>query len=156
MSEVLRFPIKENGLYSSLPYAAMWVASILMGFWSDHMINKNQISITNARKLFTTIGDSINLILPKKILILLFAFSFGRSIDIYRRCFLCWMQQTHCRHPLHSCHGNDGRFLPWNESQLAGLVAQLCWIIDGYDEWHWSFDWSHWVNFVFFSHFVKN
>jgi hypothetical protein len=65
------------------------------------------------------------------------------------------MQQNHCRHPLHSCHGNNGRFLPWNESQLAGLVAQLCWIIDGYDEWHWSFDWSHWVNFVFFSYFVK-
>lgn len=56
MADVLKFPIKENGLYSSLPYASMWIASILMGFWSDWMIVKKIINITNARKFFTTIG----------------------------------------------------------------------------------------------------
>lgn len=59
MSDVLRFPIKENGLYSSLPYASMWIVSIALGFVSDWMITRNHISITNARKLFTTIGESL-------------------------------------------------------------------------------------------------
>lgn len=57
MSDVLRFPIKENGLYSSLPYASMWIVSIALGFVSDAIINRKIVSITNARKLFTTIGE---------------------------------------------------------------------------------------------------
>lgn len=56
MSDVLKFPIKENGLYSSLPYASMWIVSISLGFLSDWMIVKKIINITNSRKLFTTIG----------------------------------------------------------------------------------------------------
>lgn len=56
MADVLRFPIKENGLYSSLPYASMWIVSVGLGFVSDWMITRKVINITNARKLFTTIG----------------------------------------------------------------------------------------------------
>jgi hypothetical protein len=56
MSDVLRFPIKENGLYSSLPYAAMWIVSIGLGFVSDWMIANKHINITNSRKLWTTVG----------------------------------------------------------------------------------------------------
>ena len=57
MSDVLRFPIKQNGLYSSLPYLAMWIVSIALGFVSDWMISKKHINITNSRKLWTTIGE---------------------------------------------------------------------------------------------------
>jgi ACS family sodium-dependent inorganic phosphate cotransporter len=57
MSDVLQFSIKENGLYSSLPYAFMWVSSVAMGFVADWMINKNWINVTNTRKLYTTIGE---------------------------------------------------------------------------------------------------
>lgn len=57
MSDVLKFAIKENGLYSSLPYACMWIVSITTGFLSDYIIKKKYINITNARKLFTTIGE---------------------------------------------------------------------------------------------------
>lgn len=56
MSDVLRYSIKQNGLYSSLPYASMWIVSISLGFLSDWMIVGKHITITNARKLFTTIG----------------------------------------------------------------------------------------------------
>ena len=56
MSDVLRFAIKQNGLYSSLPYACMWVVSIATGFLSDWLITNKHVTITNARKLFTTIG----------------------------------------------------------------------------------------------------
>lgn len=57
MADVLNFSIKKNGLYSSLPYALMWVSSIGMGFICDWMINKKWINVTNSRKLYTTIGE---------------------------------------------------------------------------------------------------
>ncbi|XP_037911071.1 putative inorganic phosphate cotransporter isoform X2 [Hermetia illucens] len=56
MSDVLNFPIKENGLFSALPYAVMWIVSITTGFLGDWMITKNIMGITMSRKVFTTIA----------------------------------------------------------------------------------------------------
>lgn len=56
MSDVLRFSIKENGIYSSLPYALMWIVAILTGFLSDWCIARKFLSITAARKWFTGIA----------------------------------------------------------------------------------------------------
>lgn len=56
MSDVLRFSIKDNGIYSSLPYIVMWTVSITTGFLSDYLIVKQYLGITNARKLFTAVG----------------------------------------------------------------------------------------------------
>lgn len=61
MSDVLQFSIKQNGFYSALPYACMWVASIAMGFVCDWMINKKWINVTNSRKLYTTIGSKFKI-----------------------------------------------------------------------------------------------
>ncbi|KAG5676613.1 hypothetical protein PVAND_006433 [Polypedilum vanderplanki] len=57
MSDVLQFSIKENGLYSALPYLFMWVFSVGMGFIADWMIVKGWINVTNTRKLYTTIAS---------------------------------------------------------------------------------------------------
>lgn len=59
MADVLKFNIKENGLYSTLPYVAMWIMSILFGSFSDWMLTKKWLSITNSRKLFTTLSFTI-------------------------------------------------------------------------------------------------
>lgn len=56
MSDVLKFSIKDNGIYSSLPYLLMWVVSVSTGFLSDFLITRNCCSITGARKWFTGIG----------------------------------------------------------------------------------------------------
>lgn len=56
MDNVLRFPIKANGLYSSLPYLAMWIVSLSSGYLSDVLINRGVLGITNARKFFTVLG----------------------------------------------------------------------------------------------------
>lgn len=56
MSDVLKFSIKENGIYSSLPYITMWVVAQTIGFLSDFLINRGYMSITNVRKLFTSVG----------------------------------------------------------------------------------------------------
>lgn len=57
MSEVLQFPIKDNGIYSSLPYLVMWAVSVSTGFLSDFLIVRSLITITGARKWFTAIGS---------------------------------------------------------------------------------------------------
>lgn len=60
MSDVLRFSIKDNGLYSSLPYLFMWGVSVSTGFLSDFLIVRNVVTITGARKIFTGVGELKN------------------------------------------------------------------------------------------------
>lgn len=59
MSEVLHFSIKDNGLYSSMPYLVMWICSVSTGFLSDVLITRNIITITGARKIFTGVAAVI-------------------------------------------------------------------------------------------------
>lgn len=56
LKDVLQLSIKEIGIYSSLPYLVMWIISILSGFLSDFLIARNITTITNARKIFSTLG----------------------------------------------------------------------------------------------------
>lgn len=56
MNDVLKFSIKENGVYSSLPYITMFIAAQLTAFVTDWLIIKKYVSITNIRKFCTAIG----------------------------------------------------------------------------------------------------
>lgn len=56
MNDVLRFSIKKNGLYTSLPYVALWMVALCTGFLSDFLIKRKYLGITNSRKVFTSIG----------------------------------------------------------------------------------------------------
>lgn len=60
MSDVLHFSIKDNGIYSSLPYLLMWAVSVSTGFLSDFLITRSIISITGARKIFTAVGKFVD------------------------------------------------------------------------------------------------
>ncbi|EDW76097.2 uncharacterized protein Dwil_GK15280 [Drosophila willistoni] len=53
MSDVLRFSIKSNGLYTSLPYLAMWLASLASGPLADWLIRTGKLTITSERKILT-------------------------------------------------------------------------------------------------------
>jgi MFS transporter, ACS family, solute carrier family 17 (sodium-dependent inorganic phosphate cotransporter), member 5 len=59
MSDVLKLDIKKNAWSSSIPYLAMWIVSIGLGFFNDWLIIKDYISITNSRKLWTSFGMKI-------------------------------------------------------------------------------------------------
>lgn len=59
MADVLKFDIKENGSYSTLPYISMWVMSIVFATLSDWMLSKKLIGLTASRKLFTSIAFTI-------------------------------------------------------------------------------------------------
>lgn len=56
MRQVLGFGVQEVGLYSSLPYIFMWLCSVGCGFLCDFLIDRDHVSITNARKIFSTVG----------------------------------------------------------------------------------------------------
>ncbi|XP_063235471.1 LOW QUALITY PROTEIN: putative inorganic phosphate cotransporter [Bacillus rossius redtenbacheri] len=57
MNDVMKFNIAQNGYLSSIPYIAMWVASIAFGVVADWLIARRTLSITNTRKIFTTIAS---------------------------------------------------------------------------------------------------
>jgi MFS transporter, ACS family, solute carrier family 17 (sodium-dependent inorganic phosphate cotransporter), other len=59
MSDVLKFNVKENGFYSSLPYVAMWICTMIFSVISDFCVNKNYLGITNSRKLYTTLSFTV-------------------------------------------------------------------------------------------------
>ncbi|XP_057660211.1 sialin-like isoform X2 [Diorhabda carinulata] len=57
MSDVLKFNVKENGIWTSLPYAVMWLVSMGSGWLCDWLVSSGCLGITFARKLFTTIAS---------------------------------------------------------------------------------------------------
>ena len=59
MADVLKFNVKQNGLYTSFPYVAMWISTMLFSVLSDWGINKKYIGITNSRKLYTTLSFAV-------------------------------------------------------------------------------------------------
>lgn len=56
LKEVLRFNVKENGLLSSIPYIVMWVVSLGSAYICDKLIANKCMTISFARKFFSTIG----------------------------------------------------------------------------------------------------
>ncbi|XP_026325303.1 putative inorganic phosphate cotransporter [Hyposmocoma kahamanoa] len=56
MSKVLGVGIKKNGVYSSLPYIAMYFSALLFGYLADMCVTKNIMSIANVRRVANTIG----------------------------------------------------------------------------------------------------
>lgn len=58
-SDVLKYNIKDNGFYSSLPYVAMWISTMIFSVISDWCVNRQFLGITNSRKLYTTLSFSV-------------------------------------------------------------------------------------------------
>ncbi|XP_067687386.1 uncharacterized transporter slc-17.2-like [Haliotis asinina] len=59
MMEVLRFDIKSNGVYSLIPYVAMFFTILLGSFCADTLIEKRLLSVSYTRKLMTVIGHLV-------------------------------------------------------------------------------------------------
>ncbi|KAF5279331.1 hypothetical protein FQR65_LT15404 [Abscondita terminalis] len=55
--DVLKFNIKENGLLTALPYVALWISGAISGVFADWIINHEKMSVTNVRKLYTSIAS---------------------------------------------------------------------------------------------------
>lgn len=57
MKQVLRFSIKTNGTLSALPYLAMWMFSIVVGWVADWMLTSGRFTHTMTRKISNSIGQ---------------------------------------------------------------------------------------------------
>ena len=55
MNDVLHFSVKDNGLYSSLPYVLNSTSGLVAGRLSDWLITSKKLSTTNTRKLMVVI-----------------------------------------------------------------------------------------------------
>uniref|UniRef100_A0A1B0FK41 Major facilitator superfamily (MFS) profile domain-containing protein n=1 Tax=Glossina morsitans morsitans TaxID=37546 RepID=A0A1B0FK41_GLOMM len=55
-NDVMNLNIKSNGFYATFPFIAMWISSVSHGFVADILIKKNYMSITNVRKMMTTLA----------------------------------------------------------------------------------------------------
>lgn len=56
-NDVLKFNITKNAVFSAIPYIFMWIISIITGITADILIKHKFMSITFARKLYTTIAS---------------------------------------------------------------------------------------------------
>lgn len=56
LSDVMRFNVEKNGLYSSLPQVLNFFSAMGFGLLSDICINKEYLSVKNTRRIFTTTG----------------------------------------------------------------------------------------------------
>ncbi|RNA20803.1 sialin isoform X1 [Brachionus plicatilis] len=56
MKDVLRFDIKSNGLFSSIPYISCWTCAMISSVISDRLILSGSISKSSIRKIFNGIG----------------------------------------------------------------------------------------------------
>ncbi|XP_012224783.1 putative inorganic phosphate cotransporter isoform X2 [Linepithema humile] len=57
MKQILNFSIKENGIFSALPYFAMWIFSMFISHVADWMISSGKFNHTVTRKIVNSIGQ---------------------------------------------------------------------------------------------------
>lgn len=60
MNDVLHVSVKENGVYSSVPWAMRILVSFTSGYWADWLIRSKRLTITNTRKLFVFLAAIID------------------------------------------------------------------------------------------------
>ncbi|KAJ2948842.1 hypothetical protein O0L34_g5768 [Tuta absoluta] len=76
MDKVMNVNIKSNGLLTALPFAIMWFTNLFFNWFTDWIIEKKYLSLTNARKLANSLGcvpAAIGMVIlayaPKKIIV---------------------------------------------------------------------------------------
>lgn len=55
--DVQGFDTKSNGMYAAMPFAVMWVFSIVSGWLCDILVNSGRLEVTRARIWFTCLGE---------------------------------------------------------------------------------------------------
>lgn len=56
MDTVLHFDLRQNSFLSALPYLGAWLFSVLSGVVADSLLERELLSVTAVRKIFTIIG----------------------------------------------------------------------------------------------------
>lgn len=129
MSAVLHVNAHENGIYSSMPYVAYIIISLLASYCSDRLIASDTISTTNARKLCEIICKfPLSKYKFRKCLLWIELFAFYSVDDrglIRIGCLLCWMWSDGCRALFNDCRGCSGHANVWRIHKCCGLKPEL-------------------------------
>ncbi|KAJ2948841.1 hypothetical protein O0L34_g5767 [Tuta absoluta] len=56
MNKVMHVDIKSNGMLTALPFAVMWFTNFFFNWFTDWIIVKKYLSVTNARKMANSLG----------------------------------------------------------------------------------------------------
>lgn len=56
MNDVLHVSVRQNGVYSSVPWAMRLMVTFTSGYWADWVIKSGRLSVTHTRKLFIIVG----------------------------------------------------------------------------------------------------
>ena len=59
MKNILKFELSANGVFSALPYLALWLLGVASGYTSDWLRQRRVMSTTAVRKLFNTLGNAV-------------------------------------------------------------------------------------------------
>ncbi|XP_066993793.2 vesicular glutamate transporter 3 [Anabrus simplex] len=59
MKTVLGFSIQKNGLLSGLPFLCSYVSSVFFCYLADELVNRNILTLTSVRKIFTATSQII-------------------------------------------------------------------------------------------------
>lgn len=59
MHKILCFDIKENGLLSGTPFLCSYLSSVLFCYIADILVDKQLMTLTNVRKLFTALSQIV-------------------------------------------------------------------------------------------------
>ncbi|KAK3532315.1 hypothetical protein QTP86_016050 [Hemibagrus guttatus] len=65
MDTILHFDLRQNSFLSALPYLGGWLFSVLSGVCADKLLEKEMLSVTSVRKIFTFAG----LVIPAGLLV---------------------------------------------------------------------------------------
>ncbi|CDQ98640.1 unnamed protein product [Oncorhynchus mykiss] len=63
MDTVLHFDLRQNAFLSALPYLGGWAFSVISGVVADSLLEKELLSVTAVRKIFTITGKEGTFIL---------------------------------------------------------------------------------------------
>lgn len=53
MKDILKLNIKQNAVYTAIPFFFIWISSIISAYCADFITNKGILSIINARRVWT-------------------------------------------------------------------------------------------------------
>ena len=146
MADVLKYNIKANGFFSSLPYIAMWIMTMIFGFTSDWGINNKYLSVTNSRKLYTTLSFAVPgcfLIAAsyggcdRVLAVTLFTVGMGFMGAYYSGNILMIGLYT-TKYSIRAFR---------YESQCSRFISKFCWYIDGFYKWNQCYYWNHCCKF---------
>ncbi|CAF4763291.1 unnamed protein product, partial [Rotaria sp. Silwood2] len=80
LNEVLGFDIKSNGILSALLYVCQWLNIIISGIIADKIIHKKILTITQTRKLFSTLGNFLPAIFVFGLIFITYQFKYTAVI----------------------------------------------------------------------------